>query len=439
MMFAMMKPLQEDDTTAYSSWNDSDDLSSEYTGKDTDTDEQLDEDNLLHPSPTEALHRTILAERAAVLMRRESSIEYGESSYIEDDAAAQLNKLSLQSGTRSCGQSSTDSSGLYNRIDLGCRSKMMEWAISVVEFSYPPPHDLSLRSSRNGRKHSVETLRIVSAAFSYVDRIMAQPQSGPKPRKRLLVQSRKEYKLLCMISLHLAAKMSGLFSSGDHEYVNNTILEPETTPSAIDGNKDRMKSKAESMVSICTATTTCSSSKSSPHSREADQNEEYSRVTPDETSFQEGPLHTFQPRPVLHLLSFKGLYGLCQGEFSIEEMCNMELSILSTLDWRLNGGLVLEWLSLLLECIAYCQSYGVTRQFDLAVIKEHALVHLEDTVKYSKPMTMKPSEMARAALASSLEVIFDAAKDDGDGDELSLMQSCLSVLDTPEICLTGTT
>jgi hypothetical protein len=422
MMFTMMKTLQEDETTAYSSWNGSESLSSYCSGKDTgDIDEQLDEDHSLRdpsPTPTESLHRTILTERAAMLMRRESSIGYSESSYVEDDATAHLDKLSLQSDARACGQSSADSVNLIIRIDLECRSKMMQWAISVVEFSYPPPPDLA-----NNRKHSVETLHIVSSAFAYVDQVMAQQQNGPEPRKKPIVQSRKEYKLLCMISLHLAAKMSGLFSRGDHEYVHDTILEPETSSSPMDVMKDRMKSRAGSMTSICTATTTCSSSNSSPDETAC---RAYSRVTPDERS-RAPPSHTIKPRPLLHLLSFTGLLNLCQGEFSIEDMCNMELSILSTLEWRLNGGLLLEWLSLLLECMAYCQSYGVTKKFDLNEIKEHSLAHLEAAVKSSAPMAKKPFDVARSALASAIKVILEATRDDG-GDELSLMQTFLRVL-----------
>jgi hypothetical protein len=105
----------------------------------------------------------------------------------------------------------------------------------------------------------------------------------------------------------------------------------------------------------------------------------------------------------------------------------MELSILSTLEWRLNGGLVLEWLSLLLECMAYCQSYGVTKKFDLNEIKEHLLAHLEAAVKSSAPMAKKPFDVARSALASAVKVMLEATRDDG-GDELSLMQTFLRVL-----------
>ena len=400
---------QEDDTTAHSSWNESDDLSS-YLDKDDDNEleESYSDEDYRQTSSTEALHRSILSERAAMLMRRESSIEYGTSSYVKD-AASELSRLSIADAARKSVQDSTE----YKEIDLGCRSKMMEWSIGVVEYSYPPPSEPS-SSSGHKRKHSVETLRIISAAFSYVDRIMALSSTNSSGIK-FQVRTRKQYKLLCMISLHLAAKTSGLFSRGDHEYVQDSILgsvQKRSTPSTSDETtsedikKNRLISSSSSMSSICTATTTCSSSHSSPQSRSTDVDDDMSKAS---------QLHAHHPRPLLHLLSFKGLHSLSQGEFSIEEMCQMELSILSSLEWRLNGGLTLEWLGLMLECMLYCQSYCVDESESLHLnrIKELALAHLEGVIESCKPIATKPSALALAAITSALEA-YDAKISDGD-------------------------
>lgn len=411
-----MKFHQEDDATAISSWNESDNLS-----LCTDDMEDLDQQFLRdQPSLTQTLHRSILCERAAMLMQRESSIEYGASNYV-DDATAELSRLSLTSDDSQKPHESTE----HSAIDFTCRRKMMEWSISVVEFSYPPPSEPS-GNCRRKRKHSVETLRVISAAFSYVDRVMARSSTRSNDSK-FQVRTRKEYKLLCMISLHLAAKMSGLFSRGDHEYIQDSML-PSTSS---DVKKNTALSNSSSTSSICIENTFCPFSNSSLDTNVLVSDEELTETgTLHNSSYQAPAPHKHQPRPFLHLLSFNSLHSLCQGEFTIKDKRQMELSILFTLEWRLNGGLVLEWLGLMLECMIYCQSYGLheLEKVDLELLNECATSQLEFAIMSSRPLTAKPSTLALAAIANVLEDLCEAANNH---DYADWMRTFMQVLDMP--------
>ena len=405
-MFSV-KVRDNDTATADSSWNDSD-VSSLDKDESSDDEAQLEEEL----SSTEALHRSILSERAALLMHRESSVTYCPDAYRSNDISEDISRLSLGSLSPDVqDKASMIEDGTIDPIDLTCRTKMMEWSIKVVEFSYPPPSYSSSFIGRK-RKHSIETLRIVSAAFSYVDRVMARSIDQPSidDERVLRVQTRSDYKLLCMISVHLAAKMSGLFSRGDHDYLESLRSE--------DDKQEKCMKVSASESSICTATTTCSSANSFKSEGKADSNSTCAHSS--QVLSQEIPLHTLQPRPLLHLVSYKGLYTLCQGEFSIEGMFQMELSILSTLDWRLNGGLVLEWLCLMMESCIYCQSYGCNdlEHVNLEEVKEITLVQLEAILVSCKPMTVRPSVLVLAACTTAVTTCMPIPVHD---DELFLL------------------
>ena len=393
-----------DTATAESSWNDSD-VSSLDKDESSDDEAQLDEF-----SSTEALHRTILSERAAMLMQRESSVIYSSDAYFTNDIVSEdMSKLSLGSLSPDVQDELLIESSTIDPIDLNCRSKMIEWSIKVVEFSYPPPSYPSSFSGRK-RKHSLECLRIVTAAFSYVDRVMARPLDQPSHNKTVLqIQTRRQYKLLCMISLHLAAKMSGLFSRGDHDYLE--MLRSESNKS------EKCMKVSASESSICTAKTTCSSVNSEAEASLKSADIHSSQVPNEEILSQ-----THQPRPLLHLVSYRGLYTLCQGEFSIEEMFQMEQSILYALDWRLNGGLVLEWLCLILECCAYGKSYRCIdlEHVNLEEVKESALIQLEGVIETLKPITVRPSMLALAACTTAAHTCMPRTVPDSELELLAL-------------------
>ncbi|KAL3793516.1 hypothetical protein HJC23_007256 [Cyclotella cryptica] len=471
------KAVQHDDdvTTAYSSWNDEDD-NHEFSPCRSTQDDELDMgiDNDVFGSGEEdrnfsssdrkqetPLQLTVLYERAAMLLRRERSLEYRvTNNYCAmGQTIASFPTLSVQDAP----ESTMSVAGVARReeeasagpssntiIDASCRSKMMEWAIRVVEFSYPPPPQTNAPSPHSPR-HARETLYIVSTAFSYVDRIMTQSKvltCYPV----LMVPTRKEYKLLCMISLHLAAKMSGLFGSGD-------LLEYPVLKN-VKANRGRDKRRTVDMVSNCASRSRCSSSVSttsaasigtattttgsssnsfaepssdSDPSSEEKKNQRHSSTLnhhPSSTIPAQHRHHharhppnpnkeTIRPRPSLNLLSLSGLYSLCQGEFTINEMCRMELSILKSLDWKLNSGIVFDWLDLIIEWgtlnvktsedVMNSIDEELAMRYDWEEIRDIALFQVETAIKSYEFMTVIPSVLALAALANSADTYADSS------------------------------
>ena len=141
-----------------------------------------------------------LSERAAHLLKRDSvlihnaSTQYPSSHLLETSATGPL------------------------PVDKSCRTKMIEWAFRAIEHNQSVSCIYSttpLGQIKEHREYSVGALRIVMLAFSYVDRVTSQNHE--------MLQYRSRYKLLCMISLHLAAKISGLFS---YYYNDITLQEP---------------------------------------------------------------------------------------------------------------------------------------------------------------------------------------------------------------------
>jgi hypothetical protein len=470
--------LRDDDvTTAYSSWNDEDDNHDEFSPCRSTQDDPVEigndddlgsgEDDKIFSSSYQkqetTLQLTILYERAAMLLRRERSLEYRVTNNycLVGQAIASFSILSLQDTPKSAMSAAgvagreeyASASPSTSIIDATCRAKMMEWAIRVVEFSYPPPHQSNSPSSHTPR-HSRETLCIISTAFSYVDRIMTQAKIQTcyrqDRRKVLVIPTRKEYKLLCMICLHLAAKMSGLFGSGDHlEYpVTKNVKEHrgcdrrramEVISNSASRSRCSSSVSTTSTESIGTATTTtCSSSYSlaepsgdgdtsseeKKNQRNCTLNHHPSRIIPTQHHHHRGrrpPNHnkeTIRPRPSLNLLSLTGLNSLCQGEFTVDEMCRMELSILNSLDWKLNSGLVLEWLDLIIEWgVLYINTSEdfenstneeLAMQYDWEEIREIALFQLGTAMKKIEFMSVIPSLLALAALANTTEMYDDS-------------------------------
>ncbi|KAL7485172.1 hypothetical protein ACHAW6_012364 [Cyclotella cf. meneghiniana] len=474
-----LKTVQPDDdvTTAYSSWNDEDDNHDEFSPCRSTQDDQVaignDDDSgsredvkIFSSSDRKydtTLQLTILYERAAMLLRRERSLEYRiTNNYcLAGQAIASFSKLSLQDTHKS----DMSAAGVVERedhasaspstsiIDATCRSKMMEWAIRVVEFSYPPPRQLNSHFS-NTPRHSRETLCIISSAFSYVDRIMTQSliqTCYPQDRKKVLViATRKEYKLLCMICLHLAAKVSGLFGSGDG--VQYPVTKNGKDKCGCDRRRaievfsdSASRSRCSSSVSTNSAEsigtaniTSCSSSNSLAESsgnrdtsskvkkneRHTTMNHHPSRIIPTQRHHHHGqhPYNhnneTIGPRPSLNLLSLAGLYSLCQGEFTVDEMCRMELSILNSLDWKLHSGLVLEWFDLIVEWgvfyintsedFANSTNEELATLYDWEKIREFALFQLGTAMKMCEFMSVIPSVLALAALANTTEKYDDS-------------------------------
>jgi hypothetical protein len=85
----------------------------------------------------------------------------------------------------------------------------------------------------------------------------------------------------------------------------------------------------------------------------------------------------------------------------------MELSILTSLEWKMNSGLVLEWLDLIFEWSALLfrgtPLDSSDEVFDWEEIRERAYVQLEVVIQSHEFITVIPSILALAAVANALE------------------------------------
>ena len=215
-----------------------------------------------------------------------------------------------------------------SKVDAVCRSRMFEWALLVVSHSFPCQSGQASDSEGDTRQYSTETLQIVTQAFALVDQIPCQV--------------RNEYKLYCMVALHIVAKSCGLFSP---------MYEQQCS---------RIGSVSSSLKQ-----STRSDDPSDMRAR---------AVTPEDKVHQPS-------RPALDLLSLEGLVALCQNEFSVGELRSTEIEMLRRLGWRANAVTMLDWLdwttSLLRLCLDSCGvETGVGRDL-LGRVRDEALLRIE--------------------------------------------------------------
>ena len=199
-------------------------LSSEQT-QEVDGDEGGDQ----HPDSSKTLLPSLeLVQRIDALLSKERSADYSVTHYFEQqnddddyDSHKELLECLSQSSTTAVeiSDDEEDNDDEYSPIDYECRVKMMEWSYRVLSYSFPynDQHDNDERSSqlhqsstRRRRKHSLQAIQIVSQSFSLVVRYATHYYYNHK-RSMRKVMVRNEYKLICMICLHIAAKTSGYF------------------------------------------------------------------------------------------------------------------------------------------------------------------------------------------------------------------------------------
>jgi len=207
----------------------------------------------------------------------------------------------------------------YSPIGEECRTKMMDWSFRVVSFSFQQNDTATTPTTtpkcKRKRKHSIQALQIVLHAFTLVDQY-AKNQYRIDGR----VMDRQEYKLVCMICLHITAKTSSLYGLNGHAdniFENNNIGQG--------GNN------------LCCHNT--------PHTA-SDSDE--SDIAQSQHDFQ-------QRRPPFTILSLSGLLALSSNEYTISQLISVELNILQALQWKGillgTGGTVVDWCLILLNLL----------------------------------------------------------------------------------------
>ena len=245
-------------------------------------------------------------------------------------------ELMLQREQRQLHLSSKAAFATASIVDAVCRSRMFEWALVVVSHSFPCRSGQISDSKGCTRQHSTEAIQIVTQAFALVDQIPCQIRS--------------EYKLYCMVALHIVAKSCGLFSP-----IQERVSEQQQC-----SNRSRVDSASGSVKQS---------------DRSADPSDARAcTVTPEDRAQRPS-------RPALDLLSVEGLVALCQNEFSAGELQSAEIEMLHRLGWRVNAVTALDWLdwttSLLRLCLDSCGAGGDAGRDLLRRVGDEALLRVE--------------------------------------------------------------
>lgn len=337
--------------------------------------------------PSAIVHLDEISERAQQLLQREQAPEYKVENYFVRPGSS---------------------------LDPIYRSKMIDWAYQILDFSFPPPSSQDLldpmvnkTAVRRRRKHSIEALHLIYVTFSYIDRISTSNDTDPE-----------QYKLLCMVCLHLTAKTSGLFGNSEHE---------ASWPMRKRHDADRLEQQLYSTSCQSQDLTLASSpmpcfavfvsendsrtpSKSTGEAREEDCGQTIFS-TPDSSasglsSFSEsGEAFNCKPRPSMELLSLSALCSLYGGDVHLDEMVNVEWTVLQHgLQWKLTGVTVFEWLDVFLDLAKLRLPQAWTNFFvDWDTVTENALAQLETAIERHCFMVSAPSTLSLAAFLNAIE------------------------------------
>jgi len=353
--------------------------------------------------PSSRVHLDELSERAQQLLQREQSPEYKVENYFHRTSSS---------------------------VDPMCRSMMMDWSFSILEFSFPPPPSPSpdqLDSMVNKtvvkrrRKRSIEALHLIYMTFSYIDRISTSNDPNPD-----------QFKLLSMVCLHLAAKTSGLFGNSEHEaswpirkrYDADSFEQQQLYFNPADSFEQQQlyfnpcQSQDFPWSSPPTPCPTAFVSDSSdvdasrtPSNATDEASEEVSGQTIFSTpASSSSRLSSFskseealncKPRPSMELLSLSALCSLYGGDVHLDEMMNVEWTVLQDgLQWKLTGVTVFEWLDVFLDLAKLRPSAFFV---DWDCIKEQAWAQLETAIEHHCFMTCAPSAVSLAAFLNAIE------------------------------------
>ncbi|EJK54517.1 hypothetical protein THAOC_25849, partial [Thalassiosira oceanica] len=176
-------------------------------------------------------------------------------------------ELMLQREQRQLRLSSKAAAVSASTVDAVCRSRMFEWALLVVSHSFPCQSGQISDPKGYTRQYSTEAIQIVTQAFALVDQIPCQ--------------IRNEYKLYCMVALHIVAKSSGLFSPSKERISEQQCSDRSRIGSASSSPKQSTSGGDPSDLRACA-------------------------VTPEDEAHRPS-------RPALDLLSLEGLAGV-EGE-----------------------------------------------------------------------------------------------------------------------------
>eukprot|EP00581_Thalassiosira_minuscula_P008725 CAMPEP_0183707084 /NCGR_PEP_ID=MMETSP0737-20130205/3748_1 /TAXON_ID=385413 /ORGANISM="Thalassiosira miniscula, Strain CCMP1093" /LENGTH=655 /DNA_ID=CAMNT_0025934659 /DNA_START=190 /DNA_END=2154 /DNA_ORIENTATION=+ len=342
-----------------------------------------------------------LTERAHRMLQREAEheiVDYFHQASFSTAAAAAATARYARIGDTSC-----------LPIDASCRSKMMDWSFRVVEYSFPHKPTATAVAGTRSRKYSIQAIQIVSQAFELIDRLSTLYHIRDKK-----MLDRSQYKLICMMCLHLAAKTCGLFGlyDGEKEYVvdldeDETEEEEECTPySCQEEENDEDTSHALTSDSSDSSWSYPLSGQDSWHEVDDDANDcespwynstsslSFSSMATSSAALSsqcdEGQTIVGTPevekgtvccqqlrrctntgkasrrktrtvrmsnsRPPLNLLSLSGMSTLCKEEFTMDQLIQAERAVLQRLDWKMTTVTSLDWCQWLFEVLEVCMN-----------------------------------------------------------------------------------
>lgn len=378
----------------------------------------------------EALLLQELSDRASSLLQRESCKDYSIENYFQrrsgscprlppsDQPLHHLvhHQLELRAAASSAVSSSNFSYTLSTSssrlpVDSKCRSIMMDWSVRVVEFSLP--------NSQCQQGQQLKA-RLLSKTFSYVDRICTKFE----------IVNRDQYKLLTIVCLHLAAKISGLLKSDAKVYdcyerrqrrcSDDTASTSATSPSS------SSPSTASAVISV-TADSNDSSTTVESHQPIGPTPNAKGCSIASSLPLQEEQDQTTQcySTEYIWLLSLSGLHSLCNDEFTMDEFKQMEYSVLHYgLDWRLSSVVALDWIDIYLELMVLrppplqlrctddetdgSNTYGKKKcisftRAECDDIRDATLIQLGYALKRPCFMTCAPSLLGLAAFLNVME------------------------------------
>lgn len=371
-----------------------------------------------------------LSDRASSLLQRESCCDYTVKNYFQRMPGC-CPRFPSSAAVASI-VSSTDSSSLSTHhvpalpVDSKCRSIMMNWSFRVAEFS--------LLNHERGHRQQVKA-RLLSRAFSYVDRICTKFE----------IANRDQYKLLTIVCLHLSAKVGGLLKSGAQVY---DCYERRQRRSSDDTASTSVSTRSLSSTSLSSAVMSVESHQTivpTPHSLDSVADSSFILQEVEQQDQTESSCST----EYIWLLSLHGLHSLCNEEFTMEEFKQMECAILHHgLGWRLSSVVALDWVDIYLELMVLHQPPLLLRrnrdQKDMNLtcgkrnflsfskaecndIRDATLTQLEYALKRPCFMTCAPSLLGLATFLNVMKGYCSVGSNDCDLVLLSCIEEAIGL------------